>query len=383
MRIIQLISAFHLGGAETVACNLAVGLADRGHRLIVASVRNPGSADAVGEGQKARLLDAGVEVRELATGAKMLDMLLCPIRLGSLYQNWHADVVHAHTDIPDLMISLAARLKKDVRIARTIHSTALWSTHHHLGRLAEKGLTRDMVIYINRDTLDAYNTLRGRYDLTPSPLKTLIKHGFLPPKVADPPYDRSYLVEHYKAANDRCQFCFAGSLTRKKGIDVLLEAVSNLPKSYLAKAQVHIFGDGEEKAMVSELVRDNGLPVLLHAPEESVYRLFTAFDCVILPSRISGLDMVAVESLCQGVPIIATLVPGLRQALPQWWPLFAPSGDWQAIGSLMKSVIDGETDLVSLGQRGREWASGDYSLARMITRHEDAYRELINDGSAA
>jgi glycosyltransferase involved in cell wall biosynthesis len=383
MRVIQLITAFQLGGAETVACNLAVGLADRGHHLIVASIRKPGSVDAVGEEQKTKLLDAGVGVRELAIGAKALDMLVCPIRLASLYRNWNADVVHAHTDIPDFMVSLAARLKRDMRIARTIHNTELWHTHNRLGRLTETGLTREMVIYLNGDTLDAYIALRRRYGLEPSTLRNLIKSGIPRQRGTDPIYDRSYLVEHYKADIDKCQFGFAGRLTSQKGVDVLLKAVSNLPRSYLAKAQVHIFGDGEESAMVSQLVRDGDLPVFLHAPEPAVHRLFTAFDCMILPSRYEASPMVVIESLSQGVPIIVTSAPGLREAVPRWWPLVAASGDWQAIGSLMKSVIDGTLDLADLGQRGREWASREHSFARMITQHEDAYQELMDDGPTA
>lgn len=376
MRVIQLISAFHLGGAETAAVNLSIGLAGRGHSVTVASVRRPSATDAVGNGIKVRLSEAGVQVRELAVGNKVLDALLCPIRLVLLSQTWHADLIHTHTDVPDLTASVASRLARNLRVARTIHNTELWPSHYQLGRLTESGLRDDMVIYINADTHDAYLSLRRRYSLTPSPMQTLIKNGF-PVSDTDPQYDRSYLVQRYGADPTKLQLIFAGRLTHQKGVDILMKAIGSLPPRYVSQLQLHVFGDGDQREIVSELARAMTLPVLFHPPEDSVHRLFPAFDCTILTSRYEGLPMVVIESLCQGVPIIVTSAPGLRETVPDWWPLVAPSEDWRAVGDVIRSCIDGAVDLVALGRRGREWASREYGLTRVVLQHEEAYRELL------
>lgn len=376
MRVIQLISAFHLGGAETAAVHLSIGLAARGHSVTVASVRRPSVMDAVGDGIKVRLSEAGVQVREFAVGNRVIDALMCPIRLASLSQTWHADLIHTHTDVPDLTASIASRLATNLKIARTIHNTELWSTHYRLGRFTESGLRDDMVIYTNADTHDAYLSLRRRYSLVPSPMQTLIKYGF-PVTETDPHYDRSYLVQRYGADPTRLQFIFAGRLTHQKGVDILMKAIGSLPPRYISKLQLHVFGDGDQREIVSESARAMTLSVLLHPPEDSLHRLFPAFDCTILTSRHEGLPMVAIESLCQGVPIIVTSAPGLRETVPDWWPLVAPSEDWHAVGDVIRSCIDGAVDLVALGRRGREWASRQYGLTRVVLQHEKAYRELL------
>jgi glycosyltransferase involved in cell wall biosynthesis len=378
LRIIQLISAFHLGGAEVIAGNLASGLAGRGHKVLVASVRQPTIPDIVGERLKVRLSSVGVELRELAIGMRGVDSLLCPIRISSLYRHWHADIIHTHTDVPDLMVSLANRLGGGMRIARTIHNTELWPTHWQLGKLTETGLTDDMVIYTNNATLEAYHLLRRRYSLKTSPLKALIKNGF-PAQWTEELYDRSHLAEKYSADSGRVQFCFAGRLAKQKGIDILMNAITELPKSYLARIQIHVFGDGEEKQVVLDAARREPLSIFLHAPEPDMYRLFSAFDCVILPSRHEGLPMVVIESLCLGVPIIVTTAPGLIESVPEWWPLVVPSEDSEALGRLVRSVVDGEFDLSILGRRASSWANEEYALEKMVDQHEEAYKLLMAD----
>jgi glycosyltransferase involved in cell wall biosynthesis len=376
MRVMQVITAFQLGGAESIAANLAIGLTERGHDVLVATVRRPATGDRVGLGLKARLLGAGVAIRELSTGLNVPDLVVCPHRVASLYSDWNADLVHSHTDIPDLMVSLAKRRQPDMRIARTIQNTVLWPTHRRLGRLTESGLHDDMVIVTNDATRQAYSDLRRRYSLPISRLGCVIKNGFIPgsDEIA---CTRPALIARYSAHPEKYLFCFAGRLTRQKGIDILLDALGELDEDILAKAELHIFGDGEERLIITERIQALNLPVVLHPAEPLVYRLFPAFDCMVVPSRYEGLPMVVIESLCQGLPVIVTASPGLIDAVPTWWPLVAPKGDSRGLGDLMKDAIEGSIEIEQLGSRGREWAIEEYALDTMIGRHEDAYAKLL------
>ena len=63
-------------------------------------------------------------------------MFFAPPLLSRLIRRWKPDIVHSHTDIPDLCVALARRIRK-FPVARTIHNTSLWPTHYFIGRVAE------------------------------------------------------------------------------------------------------------------------------------------------------------------------------------------------------------------------------------------------------
>ena len=287
-------------------------------------------------------------------------------------------MIHSHTDVPDFAVSLASRLNRQMRVARTIHNTALWTSHPRLGRITESGLTDDLIIHITNATREAYESLRKRYELAPSPWQLLIRTGLA--LNAFPPCDRSHLVERYGADNHRRQLCFAGRITSQKGVDTLVEAVSQMEDTELSKFQLHIFGDGDQREMISHLARQRRLPIVIHRPEPDIHRLFPAFDCLVLPSRFEGMALVAVESLSQGVPIIVTAVPGLREAVPDWWPLVVAPDDASGLARTIGEVIglpDGS--LRDLGLRAQEWAKREYSYDQMIDRYEQAFTLLCED----
>lgn len=378
MRVIHVISALQLGGAEGVAANLATGLTESGHSVVVVTARRSPSDDAVSQSLKARLLDAGVELKDLSTGSRILDPFACAYGIAKLYGAWDADVVHAHTDVPELMVSLATRLNSSMHLARTIHNTELWPTHRHIGRLSEASFQTDLVVYTNADTLAAYEGLRARYGLAASPLTRQIKYGFASPMV-DRLSAQRHLVHDYQADPQRFQFGFAGRLVQQKGVDTLLDAVDLLPEPYRNRTQVHIFGDGQERPKIVDAIARKTLPVVLHSPVAEVHRLFPGFDCMIVPSRYEGVGMVAVESLCQGIPVIVTAAAGLKEAVPPWWPLIAPVEESDALAKLMMEVLDRSRDLGEMTTRGQLWATKEYSLREMVQRHEQAYEDLISN----
>jgi glycosyltransferase involved in cell wall biosynthesis len=104
---------------------------------------------------------------------------------------------------------------------------------------------------------------------------------------------------------------FVGNLEERKGVDVLLRAVTRI-----CDFSLDIVGDYKDGNYVRRLrafVRENGLTgkVSFHGRIDT--RLMPSFyrnaNIFVFPSRHEGYGMVLVEAMCFGLPIVATSIP--------------------------------------------------------------------------
>jgi len=108
----------------------------------------------------------------------------------------------------------------------------------------------------------------------------------------------------------RVQALFVGRLTRQKGLDVLLEALSRVPEIELSVA-----GMGEEEQALqrqAELLNLSGRVTFLGVCSDIPARMHDA-DFLVLPSRWEGMPMIVLEALASGLPVLASAVDGIPE----------------------------------------------------------------------
>lgn len=105
-----------------------------------------------------------------------------------------------------------------------------------------------------------------------------------------------------------------GALIERKGQDILIRALSQMPDARLILA-----GHGPDmrafKALAASLGVDNRVGFLGPVPHDNLPGIFNAADVMALPSMSEGLANVWVESLACGTPIVITDVGGAREVL--------------------------------------------------------------------
>lgn len=99
---------------------------------------------------------------------------------------------------------------------------------------------------------------------------------------------------------------FVGSLIRRKGIDLLQEAVLHLhEQGYLLK--VDIYGPGDESSLL------HSCPAISYCgtiPFGDAQGIISEYDLLVLPSRYDGWGVVVNEALCAGVPVVCSDMTG-------------------------------------------------------------------------
>ncbi|MBW7995647.1 MAG: glycosyltransferase family 4 protein [Candidatus Glassbacteria bacterium] len=138
---------------------------------------------------------------------------------------------------------------------------------------------------------------------------------------------------------------FTGSVGPRKGVDVLLEAVSLL-RSRGVTNPVVLAGDQEEeggidayRSLVAE--RDLGEVIFLgevHPPELIGLLAKAALFC--LPSRAEGLPIALLEAMAVGLPVVATPVGGIPDALAEGVNGFlVPVGDSRMLADRLEQLL--------------------------------------------
>jgi glycosyltransferase involved in cell wall biosynthesis len=162
-----------------------------------------------------------------------------------------------------------------------------------------------------------------------------------------------------------------GALTYQKAHTYLLNAMpavlERFPDALLALA-----GDGPlreelmteaERLGLSERARFLGL-------RSDVADLMAAADVFVLPSRSEGMPLVLLEAMRAGLAIIATDVPGVRDALEQGkCGLIVPPEDAQAITRALTQLLTDESLRARLGRAARERFAREHTLDKMMSKY--------------
>jgi len=96
----------------------------------------------------------------------------------------------------------------------------------------------------------------------------------------------------------------------------------------------------------------------------------------LLPSEQEGLPRTVMESMCQGVPVIASCIRGVTDLLRDGRGLMVPVGDIPALTNAMAWVLDHPDEAQAMGERGRSVMAA-YDLSHILELHEDLYDEAL------
>lgn len=105
---------------------------------------------------------------------------------------------------------------------------------------------------------------------------------------------------------------FIGRLDPVKRVPALVAAMVPLSGS-----QLHIFGEGPERARIEAEVARLGLAgrVTLHGAVARPHEALEKIDVLVLPSLAEGFGLVLIEAMAAGVPVVATKVAGIRDVI--------------------------------------------------------------------
>jgi glycosyltransferase involved in cell wall biosynthesis len=166
-----------------------------------------------------------------------------------------------------------------------------------------------------------------------------------------------------------------GRLDPQKGFDVLLEALVALPGVRLV-----LVGEGRSRSDLQARARVLGVAgrVTFAGWSEDVRSHLAGFDVVVLPSRSEGFPLTIVEAMLAGLPVVATRVGSVAEAVRDGETgLLVGKDDPRALAAALRRLVDDRGLRHRMGACAREVAARHFTVQRMARAYEDLYAELL------
>lgn len=204
------------------------------------------------------------------------------------------------------------------------------------------------------------------------------------------PFGAAVAVPHQPPANPRTpgeplRLLFIGRLVERKGVSVLLDALALLGAE--AGVQLHLVGDGPERARLERRARELGLEtrVFFHGfvSSEEKARQLAASHALVLPAVLDakgdteGQGVVVLEAMAFARPVLASCVGGIVDMVEHGttgWLLIP--GDAQALADALRQCRDDPNETRARGEAGRRHLESHFSMDASAARLAELYRAL-------
>ena len=410
MRTFHLITHFSLGGAERVAANIAESQTHgmEYHVVEIMRGRTAYTPKFIGELEKAGVRCHRSWMPDVSFHFlfERIAALLFPLRMLYIMLRWRPDVIHTHTETPDLALYVFSRvfprMLRRVKIVRTIHNTRLWTGLPRTAQWVEAFFkSRNANIAISDSVRDSYAERFGE-------VAPIINNGVAEVEQKDY-FNASNLntstpqhlnisnlntstPQHLNASNlntstsqhsanlntstsQHLNILFAGRLEPQKGVVVLCKVLKMLAGN--ARFFFTIAGDGSQRTLVEQTLAEiaaEGKPLNaeLVPPIFGLAGYMQSFDYLFMPSEFEGLSMLSMEASLNRLPVIANACPGLADTLPANWSLLAHGNnidDYRRIFDLLPTA-----NRDALTQQAYAFAKERFSVRTMQERYEAWYK---------
>jgi len=347
------------GGAQQVLY-LVEGLAARGHANVLAC---PRKCDL------ARAAAPFAEVHGMRMGGDA-DLTLA-LRLAGLIRRTRPDLVHLHSRIgADVWGGVAARLTgvPVVHTRRVDNPERRWL-------VAAKYRLHDRVIAISECI--------GQVLLSEGlPEKKLrVVRSAVDWKRWATPCDRQEIKDSLKLPEDSLLIGVVAQLIPRKGHRFLLDALPPLMETH-PQLHVRFFGQGPLAKKIASQITRLGLRgrVALAGFRDDLSRVLPCLDVLVHPATMEGLGVSLLQAASAGVPILATRVGGIPEAVHDWVNgILVHPGDTAGLQRALTRLVSDAGLRRRLGHGGQELMQREFSIDVMVEGNLGVYRELVED----
>lgn len=146
---------------------------------------------------------------------------------------------------------------------------------------------------------------------------------------------------------------YVGALIRRKGLDVLQDAICNLQKmGYTVSLDIYGAGDEDLVSRNFDFIAYKGL-----IPFGSAQNVIAHYDLLVLPSRYDGWGVVINEAVCSNVPVIYSDSVGAGEVVKHFGAgLSFSSGNSSSLSSVLMDLIDDPNLLSALRDKANDAA---------------------------
>jgi L-malate glycosyltransferase len=368
-----------LGGSGVVASELAIGLAERGHRVHVIATAVP---ERLRNGRGAALHIECVEVPSSPVFEHGPYEVAVACHLVELARRVPIDVVHLHYAVPHAASGLLVRQVLGAAapaMVTTLHGTDVTRLGAHpslhavtaFALAACDGITTPSS-FLRDAAAERFGLAADRIEVIPNFVDL---ERFRPPRQRD--RDAGGLAGLFPHREDGpILFHVSNFRPIKRPLD-LIEMLVRVRRHLPARAV--LVGDGPDREAVAARARELGVgdAVCMLGRRDDFAGLLGHADGFVLPSESEGFGVAALEAMAAGVPVFGYRVGGLPEVVVDGTGVLVPCCD---IDALAEAVLAGVRDRArrdAMGQAARAHAETGFGEGAAMLRYETYFRRVV------
>ncbi|MGE0549482.1 MAG: N-acetyl-alpha-D-glucosaminyl L-malate synthase BshA [Kofleriaceae bacterium] len=359
-----------LGGSGVIASELARGLAQRGHRVIVLATAMPERLKV--NGVRFEQIDVPcTPVSDTAPyGLAVANQLVHLVRREAI------DLVHLHYAIPHATSALlAAQVLGTAAPAMvvTLHGTDVTRLGAHpslnpataFALAACDGVTTPSQ-FLRREAAKCFGLAEQRIEV----ISNFVDVGrFTPPARRD----RTALAALFGSPSDGPFLIHVSNLRAIKRPTDLVMLVARLRG---VGARMVVVGEGPERAACEARARELGVADAMRfmGRRDDFEGLLAQADGFVLPSESESFGVAALEALASGVPVFGYEVGGVPEVVTPATGALVPVGNIEALAT---AILEGLGNRDALGRAGRERATALFRSEHIISTYEACFQRVL------
>lgn len=316
--VILVHNAYYMGGTTRAVTTLANMLDDIGHNVTIVSVF---------KGQQETFFEFNTNIKfktliDYTTLNKHSIIEILNKNFRKLFKKWsHPQIIHPdepgihqfsrHSET--LLVNFLKNLNCDIIISTRASYNLLVAQYvpEHIVKIAQEHMLFEKHSQHLKDSIIKYYP---KFDLIvtltyldKTTYKSYLKSSSITVIPNSLPKDYSDQTEEKEKKNI---IISAGRFEKEKGFDLLIKSLA-LIKDKLEGWQVNIYGDGEERETLQQLISNNQLndSVTLYPTTKQLPDLLAESKIYVLPSRFEGFGLVLIEAMAKHNAIVAYRCP--------------------------------------------------------------------------
>lgn len=169
-------------------------------------------------------------------------------------------------------------------------------------------------------------------------------------------------------------FLFVGNITYAKGVDLLVEAFSQIKND-----SIQLFFSGSQGDAHNLLKKDSRIKYLGKLNQAELNKLYHDCNVLILPSRLDGFGMVVTEAMATGTPSIVSTHTGAKDLITHnvnGW--IFPDGSVDELKNAMLNVFENRLKINDFGKAASETVK-EFTWHSYKKNIQKFYNKLIKD----
>jgi N-acetyl-alpha-D-glucosaminyl L-malate synthase BshA len=299
------------------------------------------------------------------------------VKMAEVARDHGLDVLHVHYAVPHATAAILARSMLpenwQPRVVTTLHGTdtTLFASDAAYGPAIRHALMRS----------DAITTVSGFLkDETQRLLKIDrqidVIHNFFSPR--QPSRSREQVRSELGVADDQALLIHCSNIRPLKRIDLILQAIANLPKRDSFKLLILAGGSfAPYRSLVDQLgIEDR---IIVREMVSDIEEYFQAADLNLIASKTESFCLSILEAMCFGCPSVATRVGGIPEVIQDGINgLLVEYEDNAAMVRAVEQLITNPGRRDALGEAACARARSHFSANVIVSQYEAVYRRVCN-----